>query len=79
MFQHRNLSMSLVMGPYHNSSSFQLIWNFFATSHGKGVVDGIGGTEKITNSMEADQSERAMSRILKNKLAWRKSCVPTSS
>ena len=23
-------------------------WNFFATSHGKGVVDGIGGTVKRT-------------------------------
>ena len=24
----------------------QLVWNFFATSHGKGAVDGIGGTLK---------------------------------
>ena len=23
-----------------------LIWNFFATSHGKGAVDGVGGTVK---------------------------------
>ena len=23
-----------------------ITWNFFATSHGKGVVDGIGGTAK---------------------------------
>ena len=27
---------------------FKLTWNFFATSHGKGVVDGIGGTVKRT-------------------------------
>ncbi|CAF1395943.1 unnamed protein product, partial [Didymodactylos carnosus] len=26
--------------------SFDLTWNFFATSHGKGVVDGIGRTVK---------------------------------
>ena len=26
----------------------KLSWNFFATSHGKGVVDGIGGTVKRT-------------------------------
>ena len=25
---------------------FTITWNFFATSHGKGVVDGIGGTVK---------------------------------
>ena len=24
----------------------KITWNFFATSHGKGVVDGIGGTVK---------------------------------
>ena len=26
----------------------KITWNFFATSHGKGVVDGIMGTLKIT-------------------------------
>lgn len=29
-----------------NERKINLSWNFFATSHGKGVVDGIGGTVK---------------------------------
>ena len=31
---------------WEQEHSFNIIWNFFATSHGKGVVDGIGGTLK---------------------------------
>ena len=31
---------------WENEYSMTLIWNFFATSHGKGAVDGIGGTVK---------------------------------
>ena len=31
---------------WENEFSMKLIWNFFATSHGKGAVDGIGGTVK---------------------------------
>ena len=27
-------------------SAPKVIWNFFATPHGKGVVDGLGGTVK---------------------------------
>lgn len=30
----------------HNCRDVKLIWNFFATSHGKGPVDGVGGTLK---------------------------------
>ncbi|CAF2088960.1 unnamed protein product, partial [Rotaria magnacalcarata] len=29
-----------------NERNIHLSWHFFATSHGKGVVDGIGGTGK---------------------------------
>ncbi|CAF3880707.1 unnamed protein product, partial [Didymodactylos carnosus] len=29
-----------------NERIIELSWHFFATSHGKGVVDGIGGTVK---------------------------------
>ena len=29
-----------------NGARFEIRWNFFATSHGKGVGDGIGGTLK---------------------------------
>ena len=34
-----------------------LKWNFFATSHGKGVVDGIGGTVKraVWRHVKSDQ------------------------
>ena len=39
-FHFRNL---IEIASEHN---IQLSWNFFATSHGKGVVDGIGGTVK---------------------------------
>ena len=27
-----------------NNFSIHIFWNFFTTSHGKGAVDGIGGT-----------------------------------
>jgi len=43
--------MFLQMGQPPNSNNaynFKIIWNFFATSHGKGAVDGIGGTVKRT-------------------------------
>ena len=35
-----------------------IIWNFFATSHGKGVVDGIGGTVKraVWRHIRSDQT-----------------------
>jgi len=33
---------------WENEYNFKIIWNFFATSHGKGAVDGIGGTVKRT-------------------------------
>jgi hypothetical protein len=31
---------------WENEFGLQLVWHFFATSHGKGAVDGIGGTLK---------------------------------
>jgi hypothetical protein len=31
---------------YEKNHSVQVVWNYFATSHGKGVVDGIGGSVK---------------------------------
>ena len=31
---------------WENDFSMKLIWNFFAASHGKGAVDGIGGMVK---------------------------------
>lgn len=31
---------------WENQFDIKLTWNFFATSHGKGAVDGIGGTVK---------------------------------
>lgn len=31
---------------WEEKHEIKLIWNFFATSHGKGVVDGLGGTVK---------------------------------
>ena len=31
---------------WENEFSMKLIWNFFATSHGKGAVDGIGSMVK---------------------------------
>ena len=42
-------------------------WNFFATSHGKGVVDGIGGTLKRTvwRHVKAERA-RDESQILGN-------------
>ena len=33
---------------WQNQHQVQIGWNFFATSHGKGIVDGIGGTVKRT-------------------------------
>ena len=31
---------------WENEFNFKIVWNFFATSHGKRAVDGIGGTVK---------------------------------
>lgn len=35
-------------GFYHTlqKKGLRIKWPFFATSHGKGVIDGLGGTEK---------------------------------
>lgn len=33
---------------FEETHGIKLTWNFFATSHGKGVVDGMGGTVKRT-------------------------------
>ena len=40
--------------------NINLEWNFFANSHGKGVVDGIGGTlKKMADSHNLRQKRRA--------------------
>ena len=43
-FKQRYLFSNLY--EWQSEFSIQLIWNFFATSHGKGAVDGIGGSVK---------------------------------
>lgn len=43
-FKQRYLFSNLFLFEQHHN--IKLTWNFFATSHGKGVVDGIGGTVK---------------------------------
>ena len=43
-FKQRYLFSNLY--EWEKEFSINLIWNFFATSHGKGAVDGIGGTLK---------------------------------
>ena len=43
-FKRRYLFSNLY--EWQNDYSVQIMWNFFATSHGKGAVDGIGGTVK---------------------------------
>ena len=43
-FKQRYLFSNL--SAWESEFSIKIIWNFFATSHGKGAVDGIGGTVK---------------------------------
>lgn len=45
-FKQRYLFSNLFL--FETSHEIKLTWNFFASSHGKGVVDGIGGTVKRT-------------------------------
>ena len=45
--QFKNRFMFVAINKLKEHACFsKLIWNYFATSHGKGVVDGIGGTAK---------------------------------
>ena len=44
----------------HRSTNFKVItWNFFATSHGKGAIDGVGGSLKRSawNKVKSRQAE----------------------
>lgn len=43
---------------WEQEHDLMIIWNFFATSHGKGVVDGIGGTVKraVLRHARSDQA-----------------------
>lgn len=43
-FKQRFLFANLFL--WESSSSCKIVWNYFATSHGKGAVDGLGGTVK---------------------------------
>lgn len=45
-FMNRNITAALNVFKKHNDK--YMIWNYFATSHGKGPVDGIGGSIKRT-------------------------------
>lgn len=43
-----NLKNKFMAGFYHTlqKKGLRIKWPFFATSHGKGVIDGLGGTVK---------------------------------
>ena len=43
-FKHRHLFSNL--HTWKQNTQTNIIWNFFATSHGKGTVDRLGGTVK---------------------------------
>ena len=49
-----------------------LEWNFFATSHGKGVVDGIGGTLK---KMAGSHSLRQKLRPIQSRLQMHRAFI----
>lgn len=44
--QFKNRYMAAILPDFETRFHLKIIWNFFATSHGKGPVDGIGGTVK---------------------------------
>ena len=49
MVHQANLKISLLLLPllcYRKNISLTIQWHFFATSHGKGCVDGVGGLVK---------------------------------
>lgn len=44
--QFKNKYISAAIQLFENLFPFTIVWNFFATSHGKGCVDGIGAAVK---------------------------------
>ena len=44
--QFKNRYIVSFLKAYHQKTGVKILWHYFATSHGKGVVDGIGGTVK---------------------------------
>lgn len=44
--QFKNKFIAAAIGVLEEKFNIKIIWNFFATSHGKGCVDGIGATAK---------------------------------
>ena len=44
--QFKNQYVAAALPWLQAETNIQVDWNFFATSHGKGAVDGIGGTIK---------------------------------
>lgn len=44
--QFKQIRLFSNLSEWENEFSVQMLWNVFATSHGKGAVDGIGGTIK---------------------------------
>ncbi|XP_063220054.1 uncharacterized protein LOC134529662 [Bacillus rossius redtenbacheri] len=56
--QFKNRFIFSVLAKLEEIHTIKLKWHFFATSHGKGVVDGIGGTIKrsVWNHVKASRS-----------------------
>lgn len=44
--QFKNKFMAALMSHFEEKFEIKIIWNYFATSHGKGCVDGLGATVK---------------------------------
>lgn len=46
--QFKNRYIASIIHKLETEFGLKIVWNYFATSHGKGCVDGIGATTKIT-------------------------------
>lgn len=44
--QFKNKFMAAILSQFEREFGLKIYWNFFATSHGKGCIDGIGATVK---------------------------------
>lgn len=53
--QFKNKFIATIIPHFEKKFGMQIIWNYFATSHGKGCVDGIGATVKcvVRNQIKA--------------------------
>ena len=70
--QYKNYKHMINLCGHEKEFGFPAVWNFFATSHGKGPCDGIGGTIK---RLARDESLRRTKNTINNFQAFTEFCL----